>query len=267
MKDQMPKISYTIKYNKNTRLIMSPSELISLYFYGVDIKSQDGSSLSNETILTYIKAATDEIQKFLDIKLVKQFIEENVDYYADRENANLPIIVTSFFINEPLSLVGKIGGSTIIKYPRAWFSVKKSNQDQYRKQFRLLPTGIGASTESGQVILQSSIASLAIFGHRNIPNYYVTQYITGFEKMPYDILNVIGKLASIGLFNIAGDIILGAGIANMSLGIDGLSQSIGTTSSATSSGYGSRIIQYQKEIKNTLDRLKKNYKTINLTVL
>ena len=74
------------------------------------------------------------------------------------------------------------------------------------------------------------------------PNYWHAKYLTGFKKIPNDLLNVLGMLASINVLNIAGDIILGAGIASYSLSLDGLSQSISSTSSATNSGYGARII-------------------------
>lgn len=263
----MPKISYTIKYNKNRGLIMSPTELINLYFYGVGIESNDGTMLSEETILMYIKAAMDEIEKYLDIKLIKTFVEENIDYYRDSYIENMPLLVTSYFLNEALSMIGRLGSMTVVKYPRSWLSIKHSNQDQFRKQLRVIPTGTNGGAQSGQVLISGMLANTGVFGYRTIPNYFTVQYITGFEKMPFDILNVVGKLAAIGLFNIAGDLILGAGIASMSLGIDGLSQSVSATSSATNSGYGSRIVQYHKEIKDTLTRLKKNYKTINLTVL
>ena len=69
------------------------------------------------------------------------------------------------------------------------------------------------------------------------------------------------------MFNIAGDLILGAGIARQSLSIDGLAQQIDSTSSATNSGYGARIINYNKEIKETLERLQGTYKRINFTVV
>lgn len=63
-----------------------------------------------------------------------------------------------------------------------------------------------------------------------------------------------------------GDIVLGtAGVANMSLSLDGLSQSIGTTASATAAAYSARIIQYMKEIKESLSQLKGVYRGIALT--
>ena len=84
--------------------------------------------------------------------------------------------------------------------------------------------------------------------------------------MPVNILDLIGMLASFGPLNIFGDLIAVAGIANVSLSIDGLSQSIGTTSSATNAGYGSRIIQYTKQIKDQIPLLRRYYKGTRMAV-
>ena len=102
-----------------------------------------------------------------------------------------------------------------------------------------------------------------------IPDYWDLQYITGFDldHLPMDLLNLVGKLATFGPLGIAGDLILGAGIASQSLSVDGLSQSIGSTSSATNAGYGARLVQYQKEIKDAIPRLKLVYDEIKLGVL
>ena len=81
-----------------------------------------------------------------------------------------------------------------------------------------------------------------------------------------DLINLTGKLATFGPLGIAGDLILGAGIAAQSIGVDGLSQSISSTSSATNAGYGARIIQYQKEIAETVKRIKLIYDEIKFVV-
>ena len=95
------------------------------------------------------------------------------------------------------------------------------------------------------------------------------QYITGFDldSMPMDLINLVGKLATFGPLGIAGDLILGAGIAAQSLGVDGLSQSISSTSSATNAGYGARILQYSKEITETVKKIKLVYDEVKLGVL
>ena len=100
-----------------------------------------------------------------------------------------------------------------------------------------------------------------------IPNYWRVRYLTGFTEIPADLLNIIGKVASINVFHIAGDLILGAGIASFSLGIDGLSQSISSTSSATNAGYGARVIAYQEDVKKLMPILKAKYGGFTVTTL
>lgn len=80
-----------------------------------------------------------------------------------------------------------------------------------------------------------------------------------YVQLPGSILHCIGMLASMFVLNPAGDLISGAGIANLSIGIDSLHQTIGTTSSATNAGYGARIIQYAKDLKELLPRIRRFY--------
>lgn len=48
------------------------------------------------------------------------------------------------------------------------------------------------------------------------------------------------------------DLIIGAGIANQSVSIDGVSQSIGTTQSAMFGGASARIQAYSDDLKDSL---------------
>jgi hypothetical protein len=77
------------------------------------------------------------------------------------------------------------------------------------------------------------------------------------------LLKAIGMIAAITPLDVAGDLIAGAGIANFSVGVDGLSQSIGTTASATSAGYGARIISFQNQLKSLMTQLRAKYRMIN----
>jgi hypothetical protein len=88
-----------------------------------------------------------------------------------------------------------------------------------------------------------------------IPDYWKVAYLTGFDKIPDNILTVIGKLASIFILQQLGDVILGPGISSMSLGLDGLSQSVSSTKSASNSAFGSRISVYTKDLERELPAL------------
>lgn len=76
------------------------------------------------------------------------------------------------------------------------------------------------------------------------------------------ILKAIGLIAAITPLDIAGDLIAGAGIAQFSVGIDGLSQSVATTSSATNSGYGARIGSFQTQLKQVMSQLRGKYRML-----
>lgn len=78
-----------------------------------------------------------------------------------------------------------------------------------------------------------------------------------------NIIRAVSLIASMLPLNIAGDLLLGAGVASQSIGIDGLSQSIASTASATSAGFGARLIEYNSELKSVMKTLRAKYKNLN----
>jgi hypothetical protein len=85
--------------------------------------------------------------------------------------------------------------------------------------------------------------------------------------VPSDVMHCLGLKASLLPIDISGDLIAGAGVANFSIGADGIHQSLGTTSSATNSGYGARRKSYERELKSLLPALRAKYKTLNFGVI
>jgi len=85
----MSKLKFTISSRKNEGLIMSPSELLEQYFFGVRIQNRDGTEINQEVIKTYILSAQEEIEKYLNLKLffliilylsIFQFLLEQIRY-------------------------------------------------------------------------------------------------------------------------------------------------------------------------------------------
>lgn len=266
----MPTLQLISKYKKNTGLIMSPSELKDLYLYGFTPKSDDGSDFPDESYRFYIKAAQDEIERFLSIKFQFQLFEDSDSYHRDDYFNNFPIIKTRYPVAEPLSLNGFYKKIEQISYPKEWLSSSTNSDGAYMKRISIVPTsGSVVGTSQDMIYTGVTTAYGSLRGYNMLPDYWRYQYTTGYcsDNVPMELVNAVGKLASIGVLNIIGDLLLGAGIASQSLSIDGLSQSISSTSSATNSGMGARIIQYQKEVKDTLSKVKNQYKGISFTVL
>jgi hypothetical protein len=88
------------------------------------------------------------------------------------------------------------------------------------------------------------------------------------DTLPADLKQAIGiKSATLLLLHVAGDLILGAGIASQSLSVDGLSTSVGTTSSAMYSGYSSRSEALDKQYKILIQALRSQYKIVQFGVV
>lgn len=259
-----------IRYKVDLKTVFSPQEIKTLYLYGINIESTDGIRFSDEAFVHYIASAQKEVENWFGIKFAKQLIDESQSYYWDGYCEQFPILETKYLVREPLSLTGLLKTVEQVRYPKEWLSYAKDPDNVGGRRISIVPTGTGGIHANQDIILTGIVTQLGIQRYRNIPDYWNYQYITGFDidKLPYDLLDITGKLASFGPLNIAGDLILGsAGIASQSLGIDGLSQSISTTSSATNAGYGARLITYQKEIEESVKRIQYAYQSINFGVL
>lgn len=259
----MPQLTLTVKYKSDSELILSPAELKSLYFFGIPLTDQSGNTISDDVLSTLIAAAQEEMEHYLSIKLKRQIYEERLDYSWD-DFVNWGYLKTTFPIQEAKLLTGYLGNVKQVEYPEEWLTVKTATDEKYvTRNMYVVPTS-GTITSSNSVYF--GITRRHGYDNRRVPFYWNIKYCTGFRKVPKDILMALGKYASMLVFHQLGDIILGAGIANQSISIDGISQSIGTTSSATNAGYGARITGYHNDLKTTMPRLKNFYGGIPFTV-
>lgn len=260
----MPILNLKVNTNIDSDLTLSPKNIKDNYLFGVDIKDRNGQEISDDIYEFYIRAAQEELEKFLHVKLTRQIFEETISFNKE-EWEHWGFIKTTFPVVCPLELKGFLGTTKQVEYPPNWMTARRSSDDGlWHRSIYIVPVSSGGQTSS--IIYSGVIPKLNYFNSTNIPFYWNVSYVTGFERIPNDLLNFIGKLASVNLFHIAGDLILGAGIANQSISIDGLSQSIGTTSSATNAGYGARVIGYLNDLKMQLPILKNYYGGIDFTV-
>lgn len=253
----MPNLYFNTSFKKG-KLSLSATDIKERYFLGIKTEDREGNPLKDRVIESYIKDAQTQIENFLNLKLLPQIMLENGDYKIENF-LNWGYIPTSYPVVKVHSFQGLINNVQQFRFDREWFSVKKNTDNtSFQRAAHLVP-GRGAYSYSGMVISGASLY-YGWLGNRHIPNYWEITYCTGFpDGVPADILNAIGKLASINIFNILGDIVLGAGIASQSISIDNLSESIQTTQSAENSAYSARIRMYMAELKTQLPLLKGKY--------
>jgi len=112
-------------------------------------------------------------------------------------------------------------------------------------------------------------AGLYPLSYDNYPNGYGVDFIAGYENardVPEDLIEIIGMLAAVNLMADFGDGVI-SGLSNASISLGGISESFGTTLSATSAYFGARIKDYSDRLEKWFKENKRRYKGINFAVL
>lgn len=87
-------LEYIDKYPQH--LTFSAGELLSLYFYGINIQVRDGSEFDKTVVEFYIKQAQKLFEDYLQIKLFPCLISEKIGYYRDDYYGKYPIFQTKY---------------------------------------------------------------------------------------------------------------------------------------------------------------------------
>lgn len=253
-------------------LVMSPAEFRDAFLNGVPLcNTVTGQRISDQFYKDKILQVQREVENMYGIKLFKQTIFETKDFVRE-EFMNWGFIRTSWQINEPCRLRGSItsdrdGNGVGLTYPKEWLSVKRSNSNdnQYWKQLQILPNGHSMASFDNLVLMSSQY--FTFYGARIIPNYWKIWYITGFDRIPDELINLIGIKVAINVLPqlemIVGNTASTFGSASNSLSLDGLSQS----SSRMQGGniFKGRLDQYIKQYATDSQMLRGIYKGISFT--
>lgn len=245
-------------FEKNT-ILFSAQDIKESDFYGIAVNAPNYTEMTDDVIERYVVMATNYFENELGIKILKQVVTETLDYDVDSFRSYGFLRVTN-----PIGEVLRVrGGLNTQKneVPAQWVVTKTVDRVENRlRTIHFVPL-------QGSFTYIFSGLYLAPFYHSNkVPNFWEVTYCVGYDVVPEYLMYCIKILATIPLFNIFGDIVLGAGLASFSLSLDGLSQSLATTNSSTNAGFGARVLNYTKELKTAIDHLIGVYRGINITV-
>lgn len=261
----MPSITLTISYNTDLSQVIDVATLRRRYLFGAQQLTVNGQYIGDDVLSDYIDQAMSQIENDLSIKIPRQVVSSKADWYRPDWN-NWGSIRLPYPIHYAVSMYGLIGTIRQIQYPREWVSIDKGSDDLASRMMHIVPNGSTAPFTQNAITYSGITPHLGLSGQAYIPNYWEVTYITGWDKIPDDILAAIGMLAAIPILLILSDNVLGPGINSKSISIDGLSQSL-----ATSGGYKQRIDNYQQQLVGTkgdgmIAKLRSKYKGITMTV-
>lgn len=219
------------------------------YLFGINLADSNGNPLPEELFIHYLNAAVDYVQNLLDIIICDTDFTERHDYIRN-DYRNWGFIQLA---HNPVKEVKRVtlmyGQQRAVEIPLDWVQLNKLTG-----QITLFPS---AGSANSLIIGQTGL----LFGFQSqwdwAPMLWEVEYTAGIDEndpaIPFALLKeTIFKRASMGILNVWGDLIIGAGIASQSVSIDGISQSIGTTQSAMFGGASARIEAYAKDIDERL---------------
>jgi hypothetical protein len=263
------------------RSVLTVDQLVNHFMFGLDLTDDNGYPFPNSMLEFGIRAAVDSLQKTLMVCIKPTaIIGERQDYYRQdyMDFAFLQLNNYPIFDVMRVALRYPTAGSDIT-FPPEWYQVNKQHG-----QVHLIPT----SGSLSQILMGQGGDYLSFVwkGWDWMPNLWIIDYMAGFQPsnynfvsyqaagqqdilsqgLPDDLRGVLGKMACFYPLNIAGDLVGGIAIASKSIGIDGLSQSINTTSSPENAGYSARLRQYERELKIEIPKLVAYYKGLRMAV-
>lgn len=235
------------------------------YLFGINLADANGNTLPESLLIHYLNAAVDYLQNLLDIVISETEFTERHDYIRnDYQNWGF-IQLDHNPIKEIKRLNLTYGNRPSVEIPLDWIQL-----DKLTGQITLFPS---AGSANSLIIGQTGM----LFGFQSqwdyAPMLWEVEYVAGIDEkdknIPFNLIQeAIFKRASMGILNVWGDLIIGAGIASQSVSIDGLSQSIGTTQSAMFGGASARVQEYAKDIdERILPILRQKFGGIRMTVV
>jgi hypothetical protein len=261
----MPTLTLLSEFSEG-ELVFSAENIKSNYLYGVPlVDPKTGVKLENKTIEFYVRSATQEVERYLQIYLNKKEITETLDYVTFDYYAQYNPLKLNYPILKINSLKGNLGNTELLEIPQQWLTFSKRDYVNSRNMFMVVNGGTEIRFNTTTFINYFGFPSgLLSYSNRTggIPCFWDITYETGFcGQIPFDVLDLVGMLASIPLLSILGDV-RDAGISSKDLSIDGVRASYSTTSSATSSAYSARILEYTKLVDKKVKELKRHFEAI-----
>lgn len=252
----------------------TPAEIRSGTLFGIPLIDAEGFLYHDSVITHRIQSAIGWVQDITQIVLAKE----------DQDRKATPLIVTSDpavqhdILDEPYSFVPsnmqdwgflqlryrpvqeivnisiKVGDQPVFTFPNEWIRLYKDSG-----QIHIVPsTYASVPYTAAGLLFPHLISRVGLSGGpvtAGIPGIVIVTYKAGLlpTKLPGDdfeqIREAIQRKAAYDILNTVSDSVI-AGIASQSISVDGVSQSIQTTSSPTNSTYGANMLMLEKMLKD-----------------
>ena len=250
--------------------IVTEDDIRYTYLWGTDFKATNGASYSDEQIRYFIDAATEEMERLLNITIIKRKVRFNAEERGLTKGTDYDVDETAYdFMYQDIARYASI--KTRRKPIIRLHSLKLLSRMRHTKELK--PVTV-IDKEKGILKMMERplrpsdryagiMDAVGIYGQETFsPHvFYGIDYDAGYETsddVPADLRQIIAKKTAVDLLNIIGDGLM-SGFSSSSLSMDGLSESFSSTQSATSAYFGARIKEYKDDIDNYVKATKAKF--------
>lgn len=232
--------SVSVRNNK-----LSVLEWKARYLYGVpDTDPATGEAFPVEDYQYHLDLGYQLLSSTLNMPILPSVVEdERHDYYASDYAQWAWIHLNHYPARRVLAIKGKFPqNDNVVEFPSTWAVL-----DGKAGHLQLVPS----SGNISQWMIGQSGSFLPLLARGGyLPGFWSIDYEVGFEdgKIPIDVTDAAAKFATMSVCSILGDLLGGVGVLGGSIGLDGLSQFVSLTKTATTSGFYSRILQYRTDL-------------------
>lgn len=199
-----------------------------------------------------IAAAVAYVSKYLDVPLVPQQIVEKLPYYRTDYANHIQLKVNQF----PFLTIDEVALVLPVKQPPFIYDPDWIMPEPETGEINIIP-GNGALMLGNMELLRVALGAAEMF-----PQVFHVTYTCGFDPVPIDLVDVVGKLASIPALLAAGDLVYGPGIVEKKVHLDSLMTQLRTAQGAVGGAYGARILELRRALDSTLPKLRVIYKGV-----
>ena len=249
----------------------TPEAIKNHYMFGVTVTNPDTGQPMGDNFYNHIyEVAIDKAEKALDITILPTIKHEMRDYNETEFNSYMYVHAYNKPILQVENLQLQFNGRSIYKYPANWWKVESLAGHVQLFPTALMQTGTSMSYDAVFNGYPQLAGVYPPSGATFAPQMIQLEYIAGMLprrragttqpwELPPSLEQLVIKYALKEIFQVWGNLIIGAGIANKTLSIDGISETIGTTQSAMYGGASAQIIQIDSDIKELLAGLRAYY--------
>lgn len=248
-------------------------EAIKAYMYGIKVMDPNsGQEMGDKFYNHVLETAISRAENALDVAILPRLVEdEHHDFHSSDYNSYMFTETFRKPIVQAERLKLEMTGFSLFDYPADWWKVYN-----LAGHIELFPTALMQATGAmgGGAIYQS--ASMPIMNpmmgmgaRTTAPQLIHVDYVAGMLprkhqyaqewECPADLEQLVIKIALKEIYQVWGNLIIGAGIAGKTLSVDGISESIQTTQTAMYGGASAQIVQINEDIENLMSGLKAYY--------